>query len=135
MDHNVAMTLALPSRPEATVRTRVLLRYVAVVAAAVLCANLHVRRPPTLCLMRALTGVPCPFCGGTTSTVALAHGHLSSAFAASPIAPLMLVAAPWLGQLRMPALLRRRVIRWSVVAAALVIAEVWQLARFGLLHG
>ena len=129
------MTLALPSPPLASARTRVLLRYAAVVAAGLACAHLHVRRPATLCVLRAVTGVPCPFCGGTTSTVALAHGHIGAAFAASPIAPVMLVVAPWIGVLRGPALLRRRSVRWSVVLAVLLAAEVWQLARFGLLHG
>ena len=129
------MTLALPSRPFATATPRVLVRYAVVAAAALACAHLHVRRPPTLCVVRAVTGMPCPFCGGTTSTVALAHGDVRAAFAASPIAPLMLVAFPWLGQLRMPPLLQRPAVRWSGLLAVLLAAEVWQLVRFGVLHG
>ena len=129
------MTLAALSPPPAAARARVIMRYAVVVAAALACAHLHVRRPPTLCLLRAVTGVPCPFCGGTTSTVQLAHGNVGAAFAASPIAPLMLVAAPWIGVVRMPAFMQRPVVRWRMVLAVLLAAEVWQLARFGLLHG
>lgn len=129
------MTLAMPARSKTTVHARVWLRYAAVAVAALVSAHLHVRRPPTLCVVRAVTGVPCPFCGGTTSTVALAHGNVAGAFEASPIAPLMLAAFPWHGRLRVPALLQRRAVRWVAVALVLAIAEVWQLARFGLLHG
>lgn len=129
------MTLALPARPTAGRNPRVVMRYAVVAVAALVCAHLHVRRPPTLCVVRAVTGVPCPFCGGTTSTVALAHGHVAAAFAASPIAPMMLVAFPWLGQLTMPAFLRRRSLRWSAIVVVLLAAELWQLARFGLLRG
>ena len=129
------MTLMLLPRPGVAVNPRVVLRYAAIVAAALACAQLHVRRPPTLCVLRAVTGVPCPFCGGTTSTVALAHGQVVAAFAASPIAPLMLAAFPWLGQVRLPRALRGRTVRWSFVLVVVLAAEVWQLARFGLLHG
>jgi len=32
------------------------------------------------CLLRAKTGIPCPFCGATRSTVAAVHGHFREAF-------------------------------------------------------
>jgi Protein of unknown function (DUF2752) len=38
------------------------------------------------CPLRTLTGVPCPFCGMTTATVALAHGQLAIAARTSPLA-------------------------------------------------
>jgi hypothetical protein len=65
----------------------------------------------------------------------LAHGQIAAALSASPIAPVMLVAFPWLGRLRIPAMLQPRGVRWSAIVGVLVFAEVWQLARFGLLHG
>src|ERR1700729_656010 len=50
------------------------------------------------CPLRALTGVPCPFCGLTTATVALTHGEWGRAAATSPlaylVAGLMAVTAP-----------------------------------------
>ena len=132
------MTLAWPTRQTRTTTatgSRVVAGYAVVAVAALVCAHLHVRRPPTLCVFRAVTGVPCPFCGGTTSTVALAHGNIAAAFAASPIAPVMLAAFPWLGRLRLPPLLARRDVRWSAIIVVVLFAELWQLARFGLLHG
>ncbi|HET7530064.1 MAG TPA: DUF2752 domain-containing protein [Mycobacteriales bacterium] len=113
--------------------SRAALRYLVLGAALLALAGLHVRRPATLCLLRATTGVPCPFCGGTTSAVALGRGDLAGALRASVLAPLLLVVAPVpaaaarvLGRLPRPA-------AWAVVVAALTVAEVWQLDRFGLI--
>lgn len=96
----------------------------------------HVRlagRPSTLCTLRAVTGVPCPFCGGTTAAVRLGSGDLPGALRASPLAMLLapfVVALPLLraGMGRVPK-------RWLqvAVAAVLVGSEVWQLHRFGWL--
>ena len=87
-----------------------------------------VRRPATLCLLRAVTGVPCPFCGSTTAAARAATGDLIGALAANPVtvlAVLALVLAP---------LYARRVPR-SVVPAVLTsgvtVAWAWQLARYG----
>jgi hypothetical protein len=118
--------------PSATLRTAV-----AGVAAVVL-AHVHVAgRPATLCPLRALTGVPCPLCGGTTAAVRLGHFNLTGALAANPvvvIAGAALLAAPLaLGRTgldRLSAVGRRRLT--GAIIAALVFSEVWQLIRFGL---
>jgi hypothetical protein len=47
------------------------------------------------CPARALAGLPCPTCGMTHAFVALAHGDLAAAFAASP-AGALLAGLAWL---------------------------------------
>ena len=89
-------------------------------------------RPATLCLLRALTGVPCPFCGGTTAMVQLGRGDLAAAFAASPL--VVLGAPVWVLWPRLrPALARwaasRRRQAQTAGAAVLVASELWQLHR------
>ena len=51
--------------------------------------------PGIICPLRALTGVPCPLCGMTTSVVDSAHGDVPGALAASPagLAAVLLAAA------------------------------------------
>ena len=91
-------------------------------------------RPPTLCLLRAVTGVPCPFCGGTTAMVQLGRGDLASAIAASP---LVVLGAPlWVLWPRLrPALAARwspRRLRGALVgglAVSLAASQAWQLHR------
>ena len=43
--------------------------------------------PP--CIFHAVTGLPCPFCGGTRSFVAMAHGHFGTALYLYPLGPLL----------------------------------------------
>ncbi len=45
-----------------------------------------------LCPLRRVTGVPCPFCGMTTGVLALSRGDVLAAFAANPVAPVLVVA-------------------------------------------
>jgi len=111
-------------------------------AAALALANLHVPgRPATLCPLRALTGVPCPFCGGTTAAVRLGRFDLLGALRANPFIVLGAVVVATL-----PAVVAYRsarpVARWPAVssrtirvaiAVAVVCSEVWQLFRFGIL--
>jgi hypothetical protein len=47
---------------------------------------------PVLCWLRAVIGVPCPFCGMTRSFVAFAHGEIGEALRAHPAGPLLFVA-------------------------------------------
>lgn len=111
-------------------------RAMAVVGAAVLLALLVLPwRPPTLCLLRGLTGIPCPFCGGTTAMVQLGRGDVSAALQASP---LVVLAAPlWAVWPRLAPALRARidagVLRRASFAAlglALVASQGWQLQRY-----
>jgi hypothetical protein len=109
-------------------------RFAVIAVVVVLLAAVHVRRPATFCLLRATTGVPCPFCGGTTAAVDLGTGHVGTAAAASPLALLLLAAWPVVGAVRTPAWWWRH--RTRIFAAVLVLlaaAEIWQLHRFGLI--
>ena len=93
-----------------------------------------------LCPLRALTGVPCPFCGMTTGTLALARGDVAGSVGANPAA-IVLATAILLAYL--PA---RRRERWLVPLGrampgiprwlpwmALAPMWIWQLARFDLI--
>jgi hypothetical protein len=94
-----------------------------------------------VCPLRAVTGVPCPFCGGTTAATALADGHLADAVAANPFVPalavvlagvLVLVVARALGWAAPPrSWPRDRQRTGALVAGALVAASwVFQLVRY-----
>ncbi len=82
------------------------------------------------CPLRSLTGIPCPLCGMTTSVTAAVHLDPWGSLAASP-AGLVAVAVA-LGLL----VFRRRakvdVPVWALPVALLVL-EIWQLVRLGVL--
>jgi hypothetical protein len=122
--------LRTPAAPAAQVAARAA---GVVVGALVLAALVLPWRPPTLCFLRSVTGVPCPFCGGTTAVVRLGEGRPLAALAASPLTVLglpVLVAWP---------LLRERVARWSAAVGrpvavgallgVLALSWAWQLHR------
>lgn len=91
---------------------------------------LRIHRPPslaTVCILRAVTGVPCPLCGTTTAAVRLGRGNVLGALAANPVTVLaggLLVLAPVL-RYRVP----HRAAPWLLTGLA-VFAWTWQLARF-----
>jgi hypothetical protein len=104
----------------------------------------HTGWPGLPCPLRTLTGVPCPFCGMTTATVALSHGEWGSAAAANPL--VYLAAALVAGTL--PVLLARTVglapaprpwpeakRRRARLAMTVLVGLSWlfQLHRFGFL--
>jgi len=110
-------------------------------AAALALANLHVPgRPATLCPFRALTGVPCPFCGGTTAAVRLGRFDVLGAMRANPVIVLgavVVATVPALFAIRSARPVARRTalaprtIRVAI-AVAVLFSEAWQLFRFGI---
>jgi hypothetical protein len=133
-----AVTASPGSAPVAPVRVgpaAVAKRYAAVALVAVVLGALHIRhRPATLCVFREVTGLPCPFCGGTTAAVRLGHGNLTGALAASPLAVALLATWPVLDAVRPPQWWRQsRRNRWLVISTVLVASEIWQLVRFGII--
>jgi hypothetical protein len=106
-----------------------------VAVAAVLAAVVHrVHDPGTLCPIRAVTGVPCPLCGGTTVFMDLGAARPGAAIAANPFVftgMVGLVTAPLGSGSRWWAMSPRTRLRLLLVVLAL--SWLWQLARFGLL--
>jgi hypothetical protein len=98
----------------------------------------------TLCPLRRLTGVPCPFCGLTTGVVDATHGHLAGSALANPVAPLLVAAtvvgwvvwalsrAGWLTLRWAPPARLGTWARWAV-APALLAVWLFELGRFGWL--
>lgn len=91
------------------------------------------------CPLRALTGIPCPFCGGTTAAVDLVRGRFGDALATSPLVVLLAVVTVVMAAVlglrllgRLPPPRRRSALTPTTVAlgvALLVASEAWQLAR------
>ncbi|GGN82675.1 hypothetical protein GCM10010112_60310 [Actinoplanes lobatus] len=94
------------------------------------------------CLLRTLTGVPCPGCGMTTAAVALVRGQVETAFQANPLifglAAFTAVAGPLValraaGVLQPPrswSSARRRQVGWLAGLTALA-SWIFQLHRLG----
>jgi hypothetical protein len=85
--------------------------------------------PGMACPLRALTGVPCPFCGMTTSVVDSARGDVHGALAASPAGLAAVVLAVGVLIVRP----RRIVVPWIVALGGLTGMWLWELHRFGFI--
>ncbi|MDQ1713647.1 MAG: hypothetical protein QOE45_3097 [Frankiaceae bacterium] len=134
-------TAALYAAPDAPVAARrgtptgargVAVRLALAAGSTAFLGLLRIHRPPafaSVCLLRAMTGIPCPLCGGTTAFTRLGRGNVAGALAASPVALLAgaaLVLAPALsGRVHVP----HRVRPWLLTGVA-AFAWTWQLARF-----
>jgi hypothetical protein len=126
----MALTLVAPAA--APGRRRAGLRFLVLLAIAVGLALLHLPgRPRTFCVLRSVTGIPCPLCGGTTAAVRVGRGDLLGGLRASPLAVLGAVAFVVAPLLRLPQLSTRDL--WLLIVAVATAAELYQLARFGLL--
>lgn len=86
--------------------------------------------PGLPCPLRTLTGIPCPFCGMTTSVTSTVWFDVRDAFAANPMGIVFVVFAVLL-------LLRRRWERVTVpvVIVPIAMAGMWvfELRRFDIL--
>ena len=126
---------APPVRPGRAGLRAVAARLAVVAVLALALATVRIPgRPATLCTLRSVTGVPCPFCGGTTALAELGAGDVAGAVAASPLA-LGLAVVVVLAPLGLLAVWNRRPkpAQVAILGGALGAAEVWQLARFGLI--
>lgn len=81
------------------------------------------------CPLRALTGIPCPLCGMSTSVEATVHLRPLEALAANPAGLFAVIAAVALVLFR-PA--RLEVPAW-VLPVVLALMWVWQLFRFSVI--
>ena len=86
--------------------------------------------PGIACPLRALTGVPCPLCGMTTSVEATLHAHPLAALDANPAGPAAVLVALVL-------LVRRpgRPLHAPLIAVILLLVLLWffELHRFAIL--
>jgi Na+-translocating ferredoxin:NAD+ oxidoreductase RnfA subunit len=81
-----------------------------------------------LCPLRAVTGVPCPFCGMTTSVTAAAHLDVAGAFAANPAGIVAVLVALYL-LVRRPQHIR---VSMKLVLIALGAMWIFELSRYGI---
>lgn len=114
----------------------VVLRVAAMAVAAIGASWIHrVNDPGVLCPLRALTGVPCPVCGGTTVFIEFGGGRPAQAALANPmvLAGAVAFAVAPLGPGRRWWALQPKTRAW-MLGTALVGSELWQLVRFGVLR-
>lgn len=81
------------------------------------------------CPLRTLTGIPCPFCGMTTSVIAALHLHPMRALVANPAGvPAVLVALTLLVLRHRP---QATLPAWAI-PVGLGVMWAWELVRFGV---
>jgi hypothetical protein len=85
--------------------------------------------PSLHCPLRALTGLPCPLCGLSTSVEETVRLHLGDALAANPLGVALVLAALVLLVLRPVRLALPR----AVVPAVLAASWLFELHRFSFL--
>jgi hypothetical protein len=85
--------------------------------------------PGLACPLRALTGVPCPLCGLTSSVVDSTHGDVSGALSTNPAGLAAVVLAVALLIVRP----RHVVVPWIVALAGLTAMWLFELQRFGFI--
>jgi Protein of unknown function (DUF2752) len=85
--------------------------------------------PGFACPLRTLTGIPCPFCGTSTSIQETLRFDLPAAFEANPGGIIAVLTALAL------ILFRPRVLKVPVAGLAALLAAMWvfELNRFGML--
>ncbi|MFI0354431.1 DUF2752 domain-containing protein [Actinomadura sp. 9N407] len=114
----------------------VVLRVAAMATAAIGAAWIHrINDPGVLCPLRAVTGIPCPLCGGTTVFIEMGSGRPVRAVLANPVAfagAIALALAP-LGLGDRWRALQPNARAW-VFGTALLGSELWQLVRLGVLR-
>ena len=96
--------------------------------------SMHPDQSLVVCPLRALTGIPCPLCGGTTAAISVARLDPLGALLANPVVvvgALLFVLVPFGLMSRVRELPRR--LRILALLAALVVAELWQLVRYDVL--
>jgi hypothetical protein len=79
------------------------------------------------CPLRTLTGIPCPFCGVTTSIRALFSGHAGAALSAAPLGLVVVVVAAFAALRLIP---RTFAIPRVAIAAALLAEWLFELHRY-----
>lgn len=99
--------------------------------AALLIPARALRAGPTMCIVRRVTGRPCPSCGLTRSWQATTHLRLGEGFAHHPMGPLAAAAAAWIAidddaEARLASLDRRIPV---ALGAAWFATWLWRLSR------
>ena len=74
----------VPRRPPWPLWAILLVLFWAALGGATILLSAHLNRPVTLCLVKNLTGVPCPTCGSTRGTLSLARGRPVEAWLYNP---------------------------------------------------